>query len=96
MRTSSNTWAFYFNNLSTPLVTKWVGWDNADDIFSGGEVPNGNQGMGDSNNNNVQYLNSTGTTWFGACSTSAKNDDSSKYFIAAGSNCSSWRVYGNN
>lgn len=96
MRTSTNTWGFYFNNLSTPLVTRWVGWDNADTIFSGGEVPNGNQGMGDSNNNNVQYLNTTGTTWFAACSTSVKNDDPSKYFIVAGSNCSSWRVYGNN
>ena len=53
-RTGTNSWSFYFNDLGTPLHTQTVGWDNADDVFSGGEVPSGLQGMGDSNNNNVQ------------------------------------------
>ena len=95
-RTATNTWSFYFNDLGTPLHTQTVGWENADDIFSGGEVPSSLQGMGDSNNNNVQYLNSAGTTWFGACSTTVTNDDPTKYHVDAGGNCSSWRVYGNN
>ncbi|MBM3181688.1 MAG: hypothetical protein FJZ86_15255 [Chloroflexi bacterium] len=95
-RTSSNTWSLYFNDLNTPDVTIWLGWDDADRIFSGGEVPNGSQGMGDSDNNNVQYLDPTGTTWFNACNTNLFNEDPSRYFVDAGSNCSSWRVYGNN
>ena len=95
-RTSSNTWSLYFNDLNTPDVTVWLGWDDADRIFSGGEVPNGSQGMGDSDNNNVQYLDPTGTTWFNACNTNLFNEDPSRYFVDAGSNCSSWRVYGNN
>ena len=69
-RTSTNTWGVYFNDLNNPVTTAWVGWDNADDGFSGGEVPNTSQGMGYSGNNNLSYLNSSGTSWFALCSTS--------------------------
>jgi len=95
-QTSSNTWSFYFNDLNVPIETMWVGWDNADRIFSGAEVPNNSQGIGDSDNNNVQYLDSTGATWFGVCNTNLFNGDPTIYFLDAGSNCSSWRIYGNN
>lgn len=95
-RTASETWGLYFNDLNTPDQTIWLGWDTADRIFSGGEVPNGSQGMGDSDNINVQYLDPTGSTWFNACNTVLLNEDPSRYFVDAGGNCSSWRVYGNN
>ncbi len=93
-RTGSNTWGFYFNNLSSPLVTRSVGWDTADRYGSGGETPNTSQGMGDSYNNNVSYL-STGGTWIGACNMN-QYITNSIYHVDNGSNCSSWRVYGNN
>ena len=95
-RTSSNTWSLYFNELSTPDVTVWLGWDDADRFFSGGEVPNGNQGMGDSDNNNVQYQDPTSANWLNACNTNVFNEEPSIYYIDAGGNCNSWRVYGNN
>ena len=96
-KTSSNTWSFYFNDLNTPVATVWVGWDNADRIFSGGEIAGGgNQGMGYSENNNVQFLDPMSSSWLPACNTSLQNDDPAKFFVLAGSNCNSWIVYGNN
>lgn len=93
-RSSSNTWAFYFNSLSTPVVTRWVGWDTADRYGSGGETANANQGMGYSGNNNVAYL-STGGNWYGTCNMNQWITNS-VYHVDNGSNCSSWNVYGNN
>lgn len=93
-RTGSNTWGFYFNNLTTPLVTRSVGWDTADRYASGGETSTANQGMGDSYNNNVSYLSTSGS-WIGACNMN-QYITNSIYHIDNGSNCSSWRVYGNN
>ena len=95
-QTSSGIWSLYFNDQSTPVTSIGLGWDGADRLFSGGEVPNVYQGMGYSDNNNVQYLDPTGTTWFGACSTYLVNENPSRYFVDAGGNCSSWSVYGNN
>jgi hypothetical protein len=95
-QTSNNTWSFYFNDLDTPVDSVWLGWEEAGRVFSGGEVPNIYQGMGDSENNNVQYLDITSATWFPACNTSIFNEEPAFYFVDLGSNCSSWRVYGNN
>lgn len=94
-RTSTNTWSVYYNDLNTPITTLWVGWDNADTAFSGGEVPNTNQGMGDSNNNNLSYWNTAGTSWYNLCSTSTFITNPI-YHVDPAANCSSWRVYGNN
>lgn len=94
-RSGSGTWNFYFNDLNNPLVTRSLGFDNGDDMLSGGETNNGSQGMGDSYNNNVQYLNTSETAWYGACGGS-NYITSSSYRVDDGSNCSSWRVYGNN
>ena len=93
---TSNYWDFYFNSLTTPLVTRWVGWNTADRFFSGGEVPTSTprQGMGDSHNNNVQYLSTTGS-WYAACNMTEYISDTI-YHITDGANCSSWRIYGNN
>lgn len=82
------------NDISTSGCKDATMWHTVP--TNGAEVPNNSQGVGDSDNNNVQYLNSTGTTWFGACNTTLFNDDPNKYFVDAGGNCSSWRIYGNN
>lgn len=92
---SNNTWGVYFNNLSTSLVNRPVGWNVANRVFSGGETPNTSQGMGTSDNNNNAYLNSSGTTWNSTCGTT-KFVTNAIYTVTAGGSCFSWSVSGNN
>jgi hypothetical protein len=94
-RRTTNTWDLYFNSLSTPQVTIWVGWDTADTWGCGGETPDTNQGMGSANNNNVAYRNPTSGAWI-AASTNSNYITNSIYKIDNGASSSSWRVYGNN
>lgn len=87
-------WGFYFNDMNNPLAMRYVGWDMADVVFSGGEVPNLNQGMGYSGNNNVAYADA-GFAWYALCGTTTRIDDA-RYHVDPGGNCNSWNVYGNN
>ncbi|MDA8217875.1 MAG: hypothetical protein M0Z94_09700 [Dehalococcoidales bacterium] len=91
--TQLDTWGLYFNG--TNVKSAVVGWETADDWGSGGETPNGNQGMGSSNNNNVQYLDPNGN-WYSGAGYQVFNTRPDLYHVDAGANTSSWRVWGNN
>jgi hypothetical protein len=92
-RTGSKTWGAYVG--ATRVANKWIGWDTMWEWASGGEAPDTNQGMGDSNHNNVQILGTDGV-WYSTCGYDVYNPNFNIWTLWGGANCSSWRIFGNN
>lgn len=91
--TGNGNWSLYFNDLNTPFVTQWTGFDVADDWFSGGEVSSSQNAMGVSGNWNVAWR--SGGTWYNGCGKQLFIEDAIYHVIDINS-CYSWQVYGNN
>jgi hypothetical protein len=91
-----NYWSFYFNNLGTPLETRFVGWGTADRIGSGGEVIDSSQGMGISDNNFTKIIDTDGFEYYVSCIADNFITDPKYKVILKPNDCSSWTVHGNN
>lgn len=95
------SWRIFFNDMANAIATPYLGFDYLDTYFSGGEVSTTANGMGPSNNVNVQYMQGDYLygTWYPASYGSGyqiQNDDKALYSLNQIINPGSWRIYGNN
>lgn len=91
--TNGNNWTFFFND--SQVTTNDIGWNTAERCGSGGETSSKAQGMGLSQNRNVQ-ARAGGGNWYACAPYNVYNTDPALYHVDPGENSSSWRVYGNN
>lgn len=90
--TSGNSWAFYFDSLTSPVHNENLGWNSADTIAAGGETSDASISMGDVDYSYVTYHIIGYTDWTRATDTTIENTEKPEYEILGGRNSNNWRV----
>lgn len=91
--TTSNYWGFYFDRMSSPVMSADIGWDTGDLAFGGGETsPTSDISIGDADYEDAEYRQAGSGSWVCMCSEDDFNQAPDDYEILDGSSSNDWRV----
>lgn len=93
---SSDTWKVFFNELNTHDETKDINTTTTSTVWVGGETNNSSNDVGDSDNHNSTYKNTSGS-WTNTCSTGLVISPTTSPYTADDDepSCNDFRVYDN-